>query len=119
MPDHPRLPRSFHGRALARLLLALPGLLVCFALALLLGREAILVGVVADPSVIAGYPFGAENAPWNYRSAGVYAASCGVEAIVAGILGCWLILAARRGSTRSYLLAYACVGAFLGYELWL
>ena len=62
------------------------GAAVTFFIALILFWEWIRIGIISDPSEIAGYYFGSEamidKGGWHYQSASIYAWTCFAEGIL-------------------------------------
>ena len=113
---------SGRKRLILRIAAAAPGIFLCALLALALGDEAISVGVIADPRVIADYHFGSEAmvgiGGWRYKSAGCYATSAGIEAIAAVGIAIWLVRMAQAVSACNYTAAYACLVVLVEFLRW-
>ncbi|WP_206780460.1 hypothetical protein [Hymenobacter amundsenii] len=97
--------------------LLLPGL--AFTLLLLVGtlREWVVIGLVADPTTIAGYPFGSEEAMsdggWYYQTAALYAHHMLIGWILLLPVCLSFAVAALRRARNLVLLAYALLAAIL------
>ena len=102
--------------------LAVVGTLGCAFIAFMFLHEFVVIGVIADPEILAGHHFGSEgmrfHGGWRDETASVYAWSALFEGLLLFVVAGLLAWSAKRRSIRGTAIGYAaaaiwCAGIWL------